>query len=173
MSASTVLESLASLHQAIVAGLRCKLKSPWLIAAYPDIQRTIELPAVLIELVELVELEPGDDPGTGETALIARLQARVIVDPTRTQAEMWVRELAAQVAVAITHEQWGLPVTPAQLGRITEAMIRPDLEGYLVWSVEWSHELHLGTLVWPYLDESNLTLSVGVSPDLNSLQNSN
>lgn len=140
MSPLTALKSLASLHQAVVAGLRCKLKSPLLIAAYPDIQRTIELPAVLIELVEL---EPGDDPGTGETALRARLQAREIVDPTRNQAEMWVHELAAQIAVAITHEQGGLPITPAHLGRITEALIKPDLEGYLVWCVEWSHDLAL------------------------------
>lgn len=162
MNHPTTLISLASLHQAIVNGLQCKLTAPVWIAAYPAIQRTLALPAVLIELTEL---EPGDDPGTGETALVAHLQARVMVDPNRPQAALSVRELAAQVAVALTHEQWGLPITPAKLSRMGEALIKPDLEGYLAWSVEWSHELHLGTVVWPYRDESELTLAVGFTPD--------
>ncbi|WP_253306638.1 hypothetical protein [unidentified bacterial endosymbiont] len=162
MNHHTTLISLASLHQAIVHGLQCKLKAPVWIAAYPAIQRTLALPAVLIELTEL---EPGDDPGTGETALVAHLQARVMVDPNQPQAELSVRKLAAQVAVALTHEQWGLPITQAKLSRMGEALIKSDLEGYLAWSVEWSHELHLGRVVWPYRDESGMSLVVGFTAD--------
>lgn len=88
-----------------------------------------------------------------------------MVDPNQPQAELSVRELAAQVAVALTHEQWGLPITPAKLSRMGEALIKPDLEGYLAWSVEWSHELHLGTVVWPYGDESGMSLVVGFTAD--------
>lgn len=54
-----------------------------------------------------------------------------MVDPNRPQAALSVCELAAQVAVALTHEQWGLPITQAKLSRMGEALIKPDLEGYL------------------------------------------
>jgi hypothetical protein len=56
------------MHDAIIDALIEKLPDVAVLPAYPDLQRSIKaLPAVLLELSEL---EPGDDPGTGETALI-------------------------------------------------------------------------------------------------------
>ena len=96
-----MIDSLAQLHTAIVSGLRAKLDGVPTVEAYPVLQRRIGLPAVL---VELAEMEPGNDPGNGATALIGRFQARAIVDPNAAQADLQVRELAARVAVALTHE---------------------------------------------------------------------
>lgn len=157
-----MLENLAQLHAAIVAGLRDKLKGVPTVDAYPVIQRRIHLPAVL---VELAEMEPGDDPGTGETALVGRFQARAIVDPNHACAALLVRELAARIAVAITHETWGLPIGVAQLVQIGEDAFKPELDGYIVWVVEWTHEFHLGETVWPYPDESGLTIMLGMYPE--------
>ncbi len=46
-------------------------------------------------------MEPGHDPSTGETALVVRMQARVVIDPNLADADMLVRELAARVAIIV------------------------------------------------------------------------
>ena len=158
-----MIDSLAQLHTAIVSGLRAKLDGVPTVEAYPVLQRRIGLPAVL---VELAEMEPGNDPGNGATALIGRFQARAIVDPNAAQADLQVRELAARVAVALTHETWGLPITMASLVQIGDDAFKPELDGYLVWVVEWTHEFHLGEAVWPYEDESGLDIWVGFTPNI-------
>lgn len=158
-----MIDSLAQLHNAIVNGLRAKLDGVPTVEAYPVLQRRIGLPAVL---VELAEMEPGDDPGNGATALIGRFHARAIVDPNAAQADLQVRELAARVAVALTHQTWGLPITMASLVQIGDDAFKPELDGYLVWVVEWTHEFHLGEAVWPYADESGLAIWVGFTPNI-------
>lgn len=157
-----MLDNLAQLHTAIVAGMRAKLSGVPTVDAYPVIQRRIHLPAVL---VELAEMEPGTDPGTGQTALIGRFQARAIVDPNQPGADLVVRELAARIAVAITHETWGQEITVAQLVQIGEDAFKPELDGYLVWVVEWTHEFHLGETEWPYEDDTGLAIMLGVYPE--------
>lgn len=157
-----MLDNLNQLHDAIVAGLRAKLAGVPTVDAYPDIERRIHLPAVLIELAEM---EPGDDPGTGETALVGRFQARAIIDPNASRANMLVRELAARVAVALAHETWGLEISIARLVQIGEDAFKPELDGYLVWVVEWTHEFHLGDATWPYPDESGLSVMLGMYPE--------
>lgn len=157
-----MLDNLDQLHDAIVTGMRAKLAGVPTVDAYPDIKRRVRLPAVLIELSEM---EPGADPGTGETALIGRFQARAIVDPNQADAHMRVRELAARIAIAINHETWGLGVGVAQLVQIGEDAFKPELDGYIVWLVEWTHEFHLGSTEWPYPDDTGLTIMVGMYPD--------
>ena len=156
-----MLENLTQLHEAIICGLREKL--PGLsVELYPTIERRIALPAVI---VELSEMEPGSDPGTGETALVGRFSARAIVDPNDDDAYMKVRELAARIIVAITHETWGLPIGIAHPVQISEDGFKPELDGYLVWVVEWSHEFHLGEVFWPYPDDTGKTLMIGLFPE--------
>ena len=157
-----MLDNLTQLHTAIVAGLRAKLAGVPTVDTYPVIRRSLRLPAVL---VELAEMEPGDDPGTGETALVGRFQARAIIDPNQANADLLVRELAARIAVAITHETWGLGIGVAQLVQIGEDAFKPELDGYMVWVVEWTHEFHLGEAAWPYPDESGLTVMLGMYPE--------
>ncbi|MCW5319631.1 hypothetical protein D5039_00075 [Verminephrobacter aporrectodeae subsp. tuberculatae] len=156
-----MLDNLGQLHNAIVAGLRAKIEGAPTIDAYPVIERRIVLPAVLIELAQM---EPGADPGTGETALIGSFQARAIVDPNARNADLAVRELAARIAVAITHETWGLDVGVAQLVQIGEDAFKPELDSYLVWLVEWTHQFHLGRTAWPYPDDTGKTLVIGMYP---------
>lgn len=156
-----MLDNLAQLHTAIVHGLQAKL-GVQTVDAYPVIRRRIVLPAVL---VELSEMGPGRDPGTGETALVATFQARAIVDPNLPDADVQVRELAAHIAVAITHETWGLDVSIAQLVHMGEDAFKPELDSYMSWVVEWTHEFHLGESAWPYPDDTALTIMLGMYPE--------
>jgi len=163
-----MLDDLQQLHTAILDGLRAKLVGISSIDAYPVLQRRICLPAVLLELAEF---EPGQDPGTGETALIGRFQARAIVDPNKSAADLAVRELAARIAVAITHETWGLPIGIAHFVQAGEDAMKPELDGYLVWMIEWTHEFHLGKTMWQWPDESGLEIMIGFgSGDYGSVQ---
>lgn len=156
-----MLDNLAQLHDAIITGLRAKLPKAVSVNAYPVIERRIGLPAVV---VELDEMEPGDDPGTGETALVGRFQARAIADPNCKPADLQVRELAALIAVAITHETWGLPISIAKLAQVGPDGFKPELDGYLVWVVEWTHEFHLGQIEWPWPDQSQ-EIMLGMYPE--------
>jgi len=134
--------TLTEVHNAILGALTKKMTDVSVLPAYPDLLRSIKaLPAVLIELSEL---EPGDDPGTGETALIGHFSARAIVDPNAVDAHMTVRELAARLAVAVDHENWGLDIGLARLVQVGEDGFLPELDGYLVWMVEWTHRFNQG-----------------------------
>ncbi|TCK43467.1 hypothetical protein B0G84_1803 [Paraburkholderia sp. BL8N3] len=141
-----MLDNLKTLHDAIVGGLRDAIAGMDFIDAYPKLGRKIPTPCIVIELSEI---EPGHDPGTGQTSLIGRFQARAIVDPLADGAELGVRELAARIAQAIHAQTWELPVTPAKLVQIAEDPFRPHLDTYLVWLVEWTHEFDLGDMMPP------------------------
>lgn len=154
--------TLEQLYDAIGATIRAQMPAIRFADAWPDVKRRITLPAVLLELDEL---EPGDDPGTGETALIGRFQARIIVDSRPEAGHRAASMLASQLAVLLRDQQWGLPIAVAQFLRACPDFMRPDLDSYTVWLVEWTHEFHLGQFTWPWEDSSGVTLYLGVDPD--------
>ncbi|WP_414451506.1 hypothetical protein AB4851_22445 [Burkholderia sp. 22PA0099] len=142
-----MLDNLKQLHDGIEAGLRERLPGIDRIHAYPKIGKAIETPFVAIELAEL---EPGEDDGTGRVPLIARMQARVIVDPLVPDAALQVRELSARVLLAVHGSTWDLAVTPGkQVGSAGEDPFKPELDTYLVWLLEWVHEFDLGDVYEP------------------------
>ena len=155
-----MLDNLKVLHDAIVSGLRAKIAGMECIDAYPKLGRKIPTPCVVIELSEM---EPGHDPGTGQTSLIGRFQARAIVDPLVGGADLGVRELAARVAQAVHGETWEVPVTPAKLVQIAEDPFRPELDVYLVWLVEWTHEFDLGDVMPPFPPDGSVVVW-GIDP---------
>ncbi|MFM0647241.1 hypothetical protein PQR14_23200 [Paraburkholderia bryophila] len=130
----------------MIAGLRGRLPDITPIDAYPRIGKRIPTPSIA---VELSEMEPGHDPGTGQTSLIGRFQARAIVDPLERNADLAVRRLAARIACAVHGETWGVPVTPAKLVQIGDDPFKPELDAYLVWLVEWTHEFDAGDAADP------------------------
>lgn len=112
---------------------------------YPTIRKEIVAPAVF---VELASLEPDKDPGTEELALKARFEARIVVDSTIENAPIIVRSLAAEVARVVNKNTWEKNVSPAEFLSAEPDGFRPELDAYLVWMVDWSHQLHLGKSVW-------------------------
>nr|WP_253308965.1 hypothetical protein [Rickettsia endosymbiont of Ceutorhynchus assimilis] len=135
-----------NLHQAICKTLKEEIPAIQTCEMYRAERREIIAPAVF---VELASLEPGKDPGTEELALRARFEARVVVDGTVEDSQVVVRSLAAEVARVVSKNTWNVEnVSPGEFISAEIDGFRPELDAYLVWLVEWVHELHLGESFW-------------------------
>ena len=154
--------SLDLLYQAIEQHLQQHLPGVQLVSFWPDIQQHIPLPAVFLDIAEI---EPGTDIGTGETTLTLTFEARVIVDVIRADHYPQAVHLATQMAVLLRAQSWGLPVEPAEFQRSSQDWTRPELDGYTVWLVEWTQTVYLGEQEWPWPDEPPGTLLISVNDE--------
>ncbi|MCD4505525.1 hypothetical protein LQR30_15610 [Chromobacterium piscinae] len=147
---------IAQLQKTIETRLQEALTPAVAVELYPQLVDGMSLPRVALELDEFA---PGTDPGNNQLALIATMQARVILDPNQEDAELLIRQLAARVALEV-HRAYGFDlgyVAPAKIRRLVpDGFSRPELEGYLVWLVEWTHEIDIG-------DEADLTVRPGAA----------
>jgi hypothetical protein len=153
--------SLDQLYRAIEQQLLSNLPGIKAVATWPNIKDRIALPVVFLEMAEI---EPGQDVGTGETTLVCRFEARIIVDPIKPQHCQQAAHLAAQLAVLLRMQTWGLPVEPAEFTQAMQDWTKPELDGYTVWLVEWTQQLYLGAEEWPWPDEPPGTLVIDVEP---------
>ncbi|MNE64883.1 hypothetical protein D3C80_1603210 [compost metagenome] len=115
--------------------------------------------------LEPAEFEPGQDIGTGETVLIVKFEARVIVEPERPQHQQKAAQLAAQIAVLLRGQSWGLAVDPAEFVQAGQDWSKPELDGYTVWVVEWTQQIYLGEVEWPWPDEPPGTLLLRIGEE--------
>ena len=117
--------------------------------------------------LDIAEIEPGTDIGTGESTLNVTFEARIIVDVICDQHYQQAIHLATQLAVLLRTQTWGLAVEPAEFKRSTQDWTRPELDGYTVWLVEWTQTIYLGETEWPWPDEppGSLVFSVGDEVD--------
>ena len=139
--------SLDQLYQAIEQHLQQHLPGVQLVSFWPDIQQHIPLPAVFLDIAEI---EPGTDIGTGETTLTFTFEARVIVDVIRADHYPQAVHLATQMAVLLRAQSWGLPVEPAEFQRSSH---------------EWTQTVYLGEQEWPWPDEPPGTLLISVNDE--------
>ncbi|WP_353272751.1 hypothetical protein [Wolbachia endosymbiont (group A) of Urophora cardui] len=146
------------LHNAICTTLKKEIPAIQTCEIYPSIRKELLAPAVF---VELASLEPGKDPGTEQLALKARFEARIVVDSTIENAPLIVRSLAAEVARVVNKNTWEKNVSPAEFLSAEPDGFRPELDAYLVWMVDWSHQLHLGKSVWEEGKIKPHTINVG------------
>jgi hypothetical protein len=136
----------SDLHQAICYTLKREIPVIQSCEVYPAIRKELIAPAVF---VELASLEPGKDAGTEELALRARFEARVIIDSTIENASIVVRSLASEVARVVNRNTWNVKnISPDEFTSAEMDGFRPELDAYLVWLVDWVHEVHLGKSVW-------------------------
>lgn len=134
------------LHKAICSTLKEEILAIQTCEIYPAIRKELVAPAVF---VELVSLESEKDPGTEELALKARFEARIMIDSTIENAAIIVRSLASEVAKVVNKNTWNVEnVSPGEFISGGGDDFRPELDAYLVWMVEWVHELHLGESFW-------------------------
>lgn len=154
--------SLDQLYQAIEQHIEQHLQGVQLVSFWPDIQQHIPLPAVFLDIAEI---EPGTDIGTGETTLTITFEARVIVDVIRADHYPQAVHLATQLSVLLRAQSWGLPVEPAEFQRSSQDWTRPELDGYTVWLVEWTQTVYLGEQEWPWSDEPPGTLLISVNDE--------
>lgn len=106
--------SLDQLYSAIERHIRDAIPGLAYVAVMPDLLDRVAIPAVVIELVEL---EPGSDQMTGETALEARFEARVIVGSELPQCQQQAAFVASQIAVLLRMQTWGVEVAAAEFVR--------------------------------------------------------
>lgn len=151
--------TLDQLYAAIEQHIRTALPNAELVATCPEITNSIALPAVLLEPAEF---EPGEDAGTGETVLVLRFEARIIVEPERAQHQLKAAQMAAQLAVLLRAQAWGQPVEFAQFVQARQDFTKPELDGYTVWLVEWTQTIYLGEVEWPWPVEPPGTLYLNI-----------
>ncbi|WP_174515815.1 hypothetical protein [Wolbachia endosymbiont of Cardiocondyla obscurior] len=147
------------LHQAICSTLKEEIPAIQTCEIYPSIRKELLAPALF---VELVSLESGKDPGTEELALKARFEARIVIDSTIENAAIIVRTLAAEVAKVVNKNTWNVKnISPAEFLSAEPDGFRPELDAYLVWMVDWSHQLHLGKSIWTENKIKSHTIIIG------------
>lgn len=155
--------SLEQLYGAIEQHIRDAIPGLAYVATMPDLfKESVAIPAVLIELVEL---EPGQDQLTGETALEARFEARVIVGAEQEQPQQQAAFAASQIAVLLRMQTWGVEVAPAVFVRAAQDWTRPELDTYAVWVVEWTQGIYLGKEEWPWPDQPAGVLELNLGED--------
>ena len=130
---------------------------------WPNISDRVALPAVFLELAEI---EPGTDIGTGATTLVCKFEARIIVDPIKPHHQRQAVQLATQLAVLLRAQTWGLPVEPAEFVQAQQDWTQPALDGYTVWLVEWTQQVYLGVEEWPWPDQPPGMLLIGFNNDV-------
>lgn len=158
---------LTDLHTAIVAHLLTNVPGLQTCAAYPDLSGSVAIPAVLVETGD--SIEPAKDAGTEQLSLTTRWRAYCVYDPTQLNADLEVRNLAVTVALAVyLASRFGQPVSPAQITFIGEDGFKPELDGYLVWVVEWAHDIRLGASVWDGTGVIPTEINIAYEPDTGS-----
>jgi hypothetical protein len=155
--------SLEQLYQAVEQHLSTHLPGVQTVSAWPNIQDRIALPAVFLELAEI---EPGADIGTGETTLVCKFEARIIVDPIQPLHQQQAVQLATQLAVILRAQTWGLEVEPAEFVQALQDWTQSALDGYTVWLVEWTQQVYLGVEEWPWPDQPPGMLLFGFNDDV-------
>lgn len=132
------------------------------VGTMPGMLETVAVPAVVLEFAGF---EPAEhDPGTGEVAIDARFEARAIVGTEYDDHLHVVAFIAAQLAVLLRMQCWGLSVEPARLVRAEPDWSRPELDGLAAWVVEWTQVIYLGEEEWPWPREPG-PLVVAFDPD--------
>lgn len=155
--------SLDQLYQAVEQHLTTHLPGVQTVTVWPNISDRVALPAVFLELAEI---EPGTDIGTGETVLVCKFEARIIVDPIKPHHQRQAVQLATQLAVLLRAQTWGVPVDPAEFVQAQQDWTQPALDGYTVWLVEWTQQVYLGVEEWPWPDQPPGALLFGFNNDV-------
>ena len=137
------------LHQAIVGAIRRKFPGLNMVEAYREDRASMLTPACL---VELIEMEAADelDPGTEQLAVNAKFEARIVLGFRQGEhgAKLGIRQWAAELAVFVNQQRWGLPVGAADVTGCWPDEFDSELGQYECWRVEWQQVIRLGASVW-------------------------
>ena len=126
-------------------------------SAFPKRRDDIRLPAVLIDLVEI---EPGRDPGTGELALTTHWEARILFSDQEPQWHGWA--LVQQAMSWLDNHHWSeLNIGRANIKQATPDHFSPELQGHSIWLLEWTHAVRVGDNLWNGEDAIPSIINVG------------
>lgn len=156
---------LDTLHQAVIDAVAAQFPAVQTVEDYREDRKRLPLPAILIELDDF-EAAPDEDPGTEQLAARCRFVARIVIGFRTANAEREIRKLAAALAAFVHLNRWGQPVEPAQVLTAAPDDFDPDLDQFVVWSVEWQQIVHLGVSVWTNEGEIPTEVLFSVAPDI-------
>ena len=114
-------------------------------------------PAVFLDLVEL---DPMSDPGTGQLRLDAQWEARLVMS-TKTPKFLQVG-LVAEIITALHKHHWPeQDIGQAKIKHVSIDHFQPHLEGQQIWLIEWMQMIQLGDSMWS--DEGILPLEIVIN----------
>lgn len=148
---------IAELHDALLDRLRLAMPGVTVVA-YPRWDDRIPLPVAALALEDMERVD--EQIGDGRTALDCRFAVRIIAAPEQASAHLLIRVLAANVLHALDRTFRPLPGHSGHIrvARASDGDFVPELEGYLVWTVEFAVEVHVGQAVPPGTTPSELWL---------------
>lgn len=156
---------LDQLHDAIKAKISAQFPALEAVEDYEAPRKSLELPAVLIELVDM-EADPESDPGTEQLPVVSKWVARIIMSFRTEDVKREIRKLAGSLGVVVHQNRWGMPVSPAQVTYIGPDAFDPELDKYEVWAVEWDQQLDLGKSVWTGEGITPERVMIGYAPEI-------
>lgn len=140
---------LSGVVAAIETYLRAKFPQLRLVAGFYQLRQDVPTPAVLFEVDEL-EYAEQDDPETGATVFDASFAAHLLLRHDDPHAKLAGAELALAIGDALRRSRYDLPpgvtIGPTRLRGVTRDHFSQELDGYVVWRIEWQqllYSLHL------------------------------
>lgn len=114
---------------------------------YPDFDGATLLPAFVLDTNTTFDVV--QDEGAEQLCLKSAWRGYVVYDPVVTDSYVQVRELVLTVSQAIYQaSRFGIQMGNATISSIYEDTTRTELAGKLVWVIDWTHDIRLGTSVW-------------------------
>lgn len=114
------------------------------VSVHPKRKDRIILPAILLDIAEI---EPGEDRGTDQLNVIVHFEARIIMSDQDSPINLWM--MVQGVLRWLFDYEW--PERGLGKAKFKSAVpdnFSPDLSGHRVWLVEWVQEIRIGENVW-------------------------
>lgn len=157
------MNELSLLSQAITATFQTGVPGFATVEAFSAVNEHTPLPALAHAITGM---KAGIDPGDGRVCILASFEARILVVAPPQHAGLQAATLAAQAALLLRQQYWGLGFVEATANvQARPAMLPPEVPGTLEWQVQWEQPVYLGDLQWPWPDQPPGSLIFAFSPD--------
>ena len=163
------MTTLEALHQSLIDGIGA-VAGVQQCGPFPRRMDQVTLPAVFVDLAELA---PDSDPGTGELALVSHWEARILVAESQPDASKIHRALVLSVmqwlhAYDFPHENVG----KARLKQASPDHFTPEMQGIDIWLIEWTQLLRVGDSVWEGTGVIPTQVFLGIGNDIDEVTRS-
>lgn len=134
---------LQNFHEGIAKELQTKTRLQKVLC-YPSGRSLVEAP---VGFLELSQIDMGNAPGTEELSLNLTWSLRILIDSALENATIALQSLLIETAQVLYLNTFGLPMTPVLSLQFHFEPLQ-DAEAFLMGSVTWSQECHVGDSVW-------------------------
>lgn len=110
-------------------------------AKFPETKTIDKIPSIFFEMTDF---EPINDPMTGELDFETRWEAAVIFSSSLEKSQIYARNVAARIALAVHQETFVKNASPARVLRCSDSDFDLKVSGFEVWNVEWAQVVRLG-----------------------------